>query len=203
MDGATRPKFISVSVGPIMSGRSMRELLTRHIASLIVRCRRLSWRQCCGSIQTCWTRLSSASRMTSPATYHEHWSYHAPLTYDCTTYCSSSTVRNIDLSSSIGVGCGGEVFDQWWRDERATITRTVVPRTDRSDLSDLRQLTRTSHERCWTRNRHRLPHEDPRRHVRHASRTRFPEVMPVASWTTRRHSRDDVGEVVGVVECGL
>jgi len=110
MDGATRPKFISVSVGPIMSGRSMRELLTRHIASLIVRCRRLSWRQCCGSIQTCWTRLSSASRMTSPATYHEHWSYHAPLTYDCTTYCSSSTVRNIDLSSSIGVGCGGEVL---------------------------------------------------------------------------------------------
>jgi len=46
--------------------------------------------------------------------------------------------------------------------------------------------------------------EDPRRHVRHA---RFPEVIPVASWTTRRHSRDDpredVGEDVGVVECQL
>ena len=45
-------------------------------------------------------------------------------------------------------------------------------------------------------------------HVRHA---RFPEVIPVASRTTRRHSRDDhrehvgedVGVGVGVVECGL
>jgi len=40
---------------------------------------------------------------------------------------------------------------------------------------------------------------------------RFPEVIHVASWTTRRHSRDDlredvgedVGVGVGVVECGL
>jgi len=55
--------------------------------------------------------------------------------------------------------------------------------------------------------RHRLghPRADPRRHVRHA---RFPEVIPMASWTTRRHSRDDprrdagedVGVGIGVVE---
>jgi len=32
------------------------------------------------------------------------------------------------------------------------------------------------------RHRHRLPREDPRRHVRRAI-----EVIPVASWTTRRH----------------
>ena len=56
------------------------------------------------------------------------------------------------------------------------------------------------------RHRHRHPREYPRRHVRHA---RFPDVIPVASWTTHRHSRDDlredVGEDVGVgvVECGL
>ena len=43
------------------------------------------------------------------------------------------------------------------------------------------------------------------------SHTRFPEVIPMESWTTRRHSRDDpredVGEDVGVgvsvVECQL
>ena len=44
--------------------------------------------------------------------------------------------------------------------------------------------------------RRRLPREDPRRHVRHARD--FTEVIPVASWTTRRHSRENVGEDVGV-----
>jgi len=45
-------------------------------------------------------------------------------------------------------------------------------------------------------------HEDSCWHVRHA---RFPEVILVASWTTRRHSRDDPREDVGVgvVECEL
>jgi len=33
------------------------------------------------------------------------------------------------------------------------------------------------------RHRHRHPREDPRRHVRHV---RFPEVIPMASKTTRR-----------------
>ena len=55
-----------------------------------------------------------------------------------------------------------------------------------------------------TGHRHGHPREDPRRHVRHA---RFPEVIPMASSTTRRYSRDDpredVGEDVGVVECQL
>ena len=52
------------------------------------------------------------------------------------------------------------------------------------------------------RHRHEHPSEDPRRHVRHA---RFPEVIPVANWTTRRHSRDDPREDVrvGIVECQL
>jgi len=64
------------------------------------------------------------------------------------------------------------------------------------------------------RRRHGHAREDPRRHVGHA---RFPEVIPVASWTTRRHSRDDpredVGDevrvgvgvrvIVGAVECQL
>ena len=49
------------------------------------------------------------------------------------------------------------------------------------------------------RHRHGHPREDPRRHVRHA---RFREVIPAASWTTRRHSsddpREDVGEDVGI-----
>ena len=45
------------------------------------------------------------------------------------------------------------------------------------------------------RHRHRHPREDPRRHVRHA---RFPEVIPVASLTTRRHSRDDPREGISV-----
>jgi len=37
------------------------------------------------------------------------------------------------------------------------------------------------------------------------TRDRFPEVIPVASRTTRRHSRDDPREDVGVgvVECEL
>ena len=43
--------------------------------------------------------------------------------------------------------------------------------------------------------RHGHPREDPRRHVRHA---RFPEVIPMARSTTRRHSRDDPREDVGV-----
>ena len=60
------------------------------------------------------------------------------------------------------------------------------------------------------RHRHRHTREDPRRNVGPA---RFPEVIPVASWTTRRHSCDDphedvgedvgVGVRVGVVECQL
>ena len=56
--------------------------------------------------------------------------------------------------------------------------------------------------------RHRHPREDRRWHARHA---RFPEVISLASWTTRRRSRDDpredvgddVGVGVGVVECEL
>jgi len=55
---------------------------------------------------------------------------------------------------------------------------------------------------CWRgkagisrrRHRHRHPRDDPRRHVRHA---RFPEVIPMASWSTRRHSHEDPREVVG------
>jgi len=58
------------------------------------------------------------------------------------------------------------------------------------------------------RHRHGHPRQDLSRHVRHA---RFPEVIPMASSTTRRHSRDDpredVGEEVrvgvGAVECQL
>jgi len=50
--------------------------------------------------------------------------------------------------------------------------------------------------------------DTPNFYVRHA---RFPEVIPVTSCTTRRHSRDDsredvgedVGVGVGVVECEL
>jgi len=45
------------------------------------------------------------------------------------------------------------------------------------------------------RHRHRHPREDPRRHVRHA---RLPEVIPMASSTTRDDPREDVGEDVGV-----
>jgi len=56
------------------------------------------------------------------------------------------------------------------------------------------------------RDRHGHPREDSRRHVRHAL---FPEVISMASWTTRRHSRDgpreDVGEDidVGRWRCGM
>jgi len=60
------------------------------------------------------------------------------------------------------------------------------------------------HKAGIPRHRHGHPREDPRRHVRHA---RFPEVITVASWTTRRHTRDDpredVGVRFGVVECEL
>jgi len=45
------------------------------------------------------------------------------------------------------------------------------------------------------RRRHRHPREDPRRHVRH---TRFPASYSCGKLTTRRHSREDVGEDVGV-----
>jgi len=114
---------------------------------------------------------------------------------------------------------------EWWRSPRDGLGMSRVDIRDMPSTSYPTQTTHSlnaadSHHICAfhraaiPRRRHRYrhghPREDPHRHVRHA---RFPEVIPVASWTTRRHSHDDPredvgkdvgdGVRVGVVECQL
>ena len=78
-------------------------LVLQRLALATARCRyrRPSWSRFFACIPTCWMRPWSESRTRSSAIYRARSSWRDRRTYDCTTYCSSSTVCDWERNRAV------------------------------------------------------------------------------------------------------